>query len=148
LPFSDKDFSQTRLQTDEGTSSIKFPGYFASGLVPEIEGAKGNKKHAVFCICFQQHQWLHAQVLFGLIHKRPIKVYRLSLHKWIVGGRTGDRKVKCSAALMFCGGACCICVPNIARASFSPNIKEKSILGGYDCDIPNISFVDWQMVIR
>lgn len=39
---------QTRLQIDEGTSSIEFPAYFASGLVPDLEGAKGNQKHAVF----------------------------------------------------------------------------------------------------
>jgi hypothetical protein len=37
-------------------------------------------------------------------------------------------------------------VPNRARATFITIIKEKSILGGYDRDIPNFSFVDWKMV--
>jgi hypothetical protein len=44
LPFSDKDFRQTRLQIDAGTSSIAFPEYFASRSVPEVGDAKGNEK--------------------------------------------------------------------------------------------------------
>jgi len=50
LPFSDKDLRQTRLQIDEGTSSIEFPAYFDSGLVPEVEGAEGTEKHPVFVL--------------------------------------------------------------------------------------------------
>jgi len=52
LPFSDKDLRQTRLQIDEGTSSIEFPAYFDSGLVPEVEGAEGTEKHPVFVLVF------------------------------------------------------------------------------------------------
>ena len=79
------------MQIDDGTSSIAFPEYFASRLVPEVGDAKGNEKHAVFRICYQ---WLHAYSAW------------LSLVKWTVGATIGDEKEKCSAAPMFCCGAC------------------------------------------
>lgn len=65
----------------------------------------------------------------------------LFLVKWTVGASIGDEKEKCSAAPMFGCGACRVCVPNRARSTFTPIIKEKSILGGYDCDTPNFLYI-------
>jgi hypothetical protein len=44
--FSDKDLRQTRSQIADGTSSIAFPEYFASTLVPEVGDSKGNENFA------------------------------------------------------------------------------------------------------
>jgi len=52
FPFSDKDLRHTRLQIDEGMSSIELPAYFDTGLVREVEGAKGTEKHPVFVLVF------------------------------------------------------------------------------------------------